>query len=166
VIQVLREGCRQQIEAMEVDLDVLIAEAEQSAWAPGPSRRLAEGIERRIVVPLSSRLRTTLGSDEAAQLARAIAWERCRELAAIRPEGGVSWGYLANMVRWRLQNAVRTEMLRRRRHPLTRQLPEAEAPHRPVLGHHLERIALELAAEGLPLSVGWRLIRAAADGPP
>jgi hypothetical protein len=151
---------------MDVDLEVLIADAERSGWAPGPSRRLADGIEARIVVPLSSRLRTALGADEAAQLARVIAWERCLELAVEPPEGGVSWGYLANLVRWRLQDAARAEVTRRRRHPLTHQFPDAEAAHRPTLGNHLERIAFELAAEGLSPKVGRRLIRAAADGPP
>ncbi|MER7243097.1 hypothetical protein [Kribbella sp. NPDC000426] len=151
---------------MDVDLEVLIADAERSGWAPEPSRRLADGIEARIVVPLSSRLRTALGPDEAAQLARVIAWERCLELAVDPPEGGVSWGYLANLVRWRLQDAVRAEVVRRRRHPLTHQLPDGEAAHRPVLGQHLDRIALELVGEGLALVVGRRLIRAAADGPP
>lgn len=151
---------------MDVDLEVLIADAERSGWAPGPSRRLADGIEARIVVPLSSRLRTALGPDEAAQLARVIAWERCLELAVDPPEGGVSWGYLANLVRWRLQDAVRAEVIRRRRHPLTQQLPESAVEHGPVLGRHLDRIALELAAEGLSPKLGRRLIRAAADGPP
>lgn len=151
---------------MDVDLEVLIADAERSGWAPGPSRRLADGIEARIVVPLSSRLRTALGADEAAQLARVIAWERCLELAVEPPEGGVSWGYLANLVRWRLQDAARAEVTRRRRHPLTHQLPDAEVAHRAALGNHLELIAVELAAEGLAPKVGRRLIRAAADGPP
>jgi hypothetical protein len=151
---------------MDVDLEDLIVEAEQSGWAPGPSRRLADGIEARIVVPLSSRLRSALGGDEAAQLARVVAWERCLELAVDPPEDGVSWGYLANLVRWRLQDAVRAEVARRRRHPLTQQLPEGEATHRPVLGYHLDRITQELAAEGLPPNVGRRFIRAAADGPP
>lgn len=165
-IQVLDRGAGQQIVGMDVDLEVLIADAERSGWAAGPSRRLADGIEARIVVPLSSRLRAALGHDEAAQLARVIAWERCLELADDPPEGGVSWGYLANLVRWRLQDAVRAEMVRRRRHPLTQQLPDGEAAHRPVLGQHLDRIALELTGEGLALAVGRRLIRAAADGPP
>ncbi|MDX2971787.1 hypothetical protein [Kribbella solani] len=151
---------------MDVDLEVLIAEAERSGWAAGPSRRLADGIEARIVVPLSHRLRKALGSDEAAQMARVIAWERCLELAVDPPASGASWGYLANLVRWRLQDAVRAEVVRRRRHPLTWRFPDAEAAQWPILGYHLERIALELTAEGLAPSVGRRLIRAAADGPP
>ncbi|WP_344215767.1 hypothetical protein [Kribbella sancticallisti] len=151
---------------MDVDLEVLIADAEQSGWAPGPSRRLADGIEARIVVPLSGRLRWALGSDEAAQLARVIAWERCLELAVDPPEGGVSWGYLANLVRWRLQDALRAEVIRRRRHPLTHQPPESEVEQGSVLGHHLDRIALELTAAGLSSETCRRLIHAAADGPP
>jgi hypothetical protein len=151
---------------MDVDLEVLIADADRSGWAPGPSRRLADGIEARIVIPLSSRLRSALGHDEAAQLARVIAWERCLELADDPPPGGVSWGYLANLVRWRLQDAVRAEMTRRRRHPLTHRLPESDVEQAPVLGHHLDRIALELTAEGLSPNTCRRLIHAAADGPP
>jgi hypothetical protein len=151
---------------MDVDLEELIAEAAGSGWEPEPSRRLADGIEARIVVPLSSRLRAALGADEAAQQARAIAWERCLELAVNPPRAGVSWGYLANHVRWRLQDAVRAEVLRRQRHPLTHQLPEVEVVHRPALGHHLERLALELAAAGLALDESRRLMKVAADGPP
>lgn len=166
MIQVLGQAWRPQIWGMDVDLEVLLADAERSGWAPAPSRRLAEGIEARIVVPLSSRLRAALGRDEAAQLARVIAWERCLELAIDPPEDGASWGYLANLVRWRLQDAVRAETLRRRRHPLTHQLPDGEVTHRPALGDHLERIAIELAAEGLAPKTGRLLIRAAADGPP
>lgn len=151
---------------MDVDLEDLIADADRSGWAPGPARRLADGIEARIVAPLSSRFRTALGPDEAAQLARVIAWQRCRELAVDPPEGGVSWGYLAKLVRWRLQDAVRTEVLRRRRQPLTQEFPDGEIVQRSVLGHRLDRIAQELVAEGLPLAVSRRFIRAAADGPP
>jgi len=51
---------------MNVELDDLIADAARSGWAPEPSRRLAEEIETRIVVPMSSRLRTALGHDEAS----------------------------------------------------------------------------------------------------
>jgi hypothetical protein len=151
---------------MDVELEVLIADAARSGWASEPSQRLADGIESNIVAPLPSRLKFALGHDEAAQLARAIAWERCRELAVSRPEPGVSWGYLANLVRWRLQDAVRAEVLRRQRHPLTHQLPEREVTHRLSLGPHLDRIAAELEGAGLPATVGRKLIRVAADGPP
>ncbi|TDO51529.1 hypothetical protein EV643_103268 [Kribbella sp. VKM Ac-2527] len=151
---------------MDVDLEVLIAEAASSGWAPGPSRRLADGIESRIVVPLSSRLRAALGHDEAAQLARVIAWERCLELAVNPPEAGVSWGYLANLVRWRLKDAVRSELLRRQRHPLCRQPPDRAIVQQLSLGSHLERIISELELEGLPATTGRRLTGVAADGPP
>ncbi|MEV0283488.1 hypothetical protein AB0H36_05140 [Kribbella sp. NPDC050820] len=151
---------------MDIELEDLIADAARSGWAPEPSRRLAAGIEARIVVPLSSRLRMALGHDEAAQLARVIAWERCLELADNPPAAGVSWGYLANLIRWRLQDAVRAEVIRRRRHPLTQQPPEPEAIHRSSLGPHLERIASELEHEGMPAAVVRRLIHVAADGPP
>jgi hypothetical protein len=151
---------------MDVELEVLIADAARSGWASEQSQRLVEGIESNIVAPLSSRLKVALGHEEAAQLARVIAWERCRELAINRPEAGVSWGYLANLVRWRLKDAVRSEVVRRQRHPLTHQLPEREVTHRPSLGPHLDRIAAELEKEGLSPAVGRKLIRVAADGPP
>jgi hypothetical protein len=151
---------------MDVELEVLITDAARSGWASEPSQRLADGIESNIVAPLSNRLRAVLGRDEAAQLARVIAWERCRELAVNRPESGVSWGYLANLVRWRLMDVVRSEMLRRQRHPLTHRPPEREVIHRLSLGPHLDRIAEELEGEGLPAAVGRGLIRVAADGPP
>lgn len=151
---------------MDVELEILIADAARSNWGAGPSRRLAAEIEIHIVAPLSSRLRAALGHDEAAQLARVIAWERCRELAVNPPQAGVSWGYLANLVRWRLMDAVRSDVLRRQRHPLTHELPEPEVSHHLSMGSHLERIASELEREGLPPAVGRRLIRVAADGPP
>ncbi|TCO41019.1 hypothetical protein EV646_116110 [Kribbella antiqua] len=151
---------------MDVELEELIAEADNSNWAGEPSRRLADGIEAQIVAPLSSRLTVALGRDEAAQLARTIAWERCRELAVRRPEAGVSWGYLANLVRWRLIDVLRAEVTRRQRHPLTDRLPEREAPQVLPLGPCLERIALELDRVGLPASAARRFIRVAADGPP
>jgi len=154
------------VTSMDVELEVLIADAARSGWASEPSQRLVDGIESNIVAPLSSRLKFALGHDEAAQLARAIAWERCRELALNRPDAGVSWGYLANLVRWRLKDAVRAEVLRRQRHPLTHQLPEREVTFHPTLGPHLDRIAAELEDEGLPASVCRKLIRVAADGPP
>lgn len=151
---------------MDVELEELIAEAARSGWAAEPSRRLAEEIESHIVVPLSSRLRATLGRDEAEQLARTLAWERCLELAAAPPAGGVSWGYLANHVRWRLMDAARAHVLHGRRHRLTHRLPELAVTHRWSLGPHLETIAAELESAGLPAAVGRRLIRVAADGPP
>ncbi|MGY4769790.1 hypothetical protein ACXC9Q_22960 (plasmid) [Kribbella sp. CWNU-51] len=151
---------------MDVDLEQLIAEAARSEWAQEPSRRLAEEIESHIVFPLSSRLRAALGRDEAEQLARVIAWERCLELATNPPPAGVSWGYLANLVRWRLMDAIRADVLRGQRQPLTHQLPELPITHHWSLGPHLERIASELESEGLPAAVGRRLIRVAADGPP
>lgn len=160
------EAVASRFESMDVDLEQLIVDAAQSGWAPEPSRRLAEEIESHIVAPLSSRLRAALGYEEAEQLARVIAWERCLALAIDRPAAGVSWGYLANHVRWRLMDAVRSDVLRSHRHPLTHQLPEPELTHRASLGVHLERIASELEDEGLPAAVGRRLIRVAADGPP
>ncbi|TDO44452.1 hypothetical protein EV651_13515 [Kribbella sp. VKM Ac-2571] len=151
---------------MDVDLEDLIAEAARSGWAAEPSRLLAEEIESHIVVPLSSRLRAALGRDEAEQLARAIAWERCLELATAPPPDKLSWGYLATHVRWRLMDAARAHVLHGKRHRLTHRLPEPPPTHRWSLGPHLETIAVELERAGLPAAAGRRLIRVAADGPP
>ena len=102
---------------MTEELQALLVEAADSDWAEEPSTRLAKAIERRIVAELPSRLRAALGNDEAAQMARVLAWERCRRLAEKPPTGRVTWGYLANMVRWRLADVVRQEARRRQRHP-------------------------------------------------
>ncbi|GAA1713356.1 hypothetical protein GCM10009745_72080 [Kribbella yunnanensis] len=150
---------------MDVELEVLISDAAESGWAEGPSRRLAEGIEERIVAPLSSRLRSGLGSDEAAQLARAIAWERCRELAANPPASGISWGYLANLVQWRVKDVLRAEVLRGKKHPLVTMLPDREGVHQPWLGRHLERIVEQLELKGLPPETSSLFISTASDGP-
>ncbi|GAA0597793.1 hypothetical protein HPO96_20810 [Kribbella sandramycini] len=150
---------------MTEELEVLIADAAGSGWAEGPSRRLAEGIEERIVAPLSSRLRAALGYDEASQLARVIAWERCRELAGSPPAQGVSWGYLNNLVRWRLTDLLRSELARRRRLSLLAEFPEQEVVA-PRLGDHLDRIVDELERGGLSAVTARSLVRAAADGPP
>jgi len=149
---------------MNVELEDLISDAARSGWAEGPSRRLAEGIEERIVAVLPSRIRVALGGDEAAQLARSIAWERCHELAVVTPPGGVSWGYLANFVRWRLTDVLRAEAHRRRQHPLTAALPEPAPAPRPLLGHHLDQIVEELARHGMRPATARLLITAAADG--
>ena len=151
---------------MDVDLEELIAEAARSGWAAEPSRRLAEEIECHIVAPLSSRLRAALGRDEAEQLARTLAWERCLELAIAPPPDGMSWGYLANHVRWRLMDAARAHILHGRRHRPTHRLPEPPPTHRWSLGPHLETIVAELESAGLPAAGARRLIRVAADGPP
>jgi hypothetical protein len=148
------------------ELQGLLDEAARSDWAPEVSQRLAEGIETRIVAVMSSRLRFALGSEEAAQLARLIAWERCRELAANPPTAGASWGYLANLVRWRLIDAARADWARHRRQLPLQDLPELEATNEHLLGHHLDRIAFEVATAGLSMARTRRLIRAAADGPP
>ncbi|MFF1819751.1 hypothetical protein ACFVWG_20795 [Kribbella sp. NPDC058245] len=150
---------------MNDELEVLIADAADSDWAEGPSRRLAEGIEERIVAPLSGRFRAVLGYDEARQLARVIAWERCRELAANPPKRGLSWGYLGTLVRWRLTDILRTELVRRHRLSLRTEPPEREVEV-PWLGHHLDQIVDELERKGLSAATARNLIRTAADGPP
>lgn len=151
---------------MTEELQALLVEAADSGWADEPSRQLAKAIERRIVDEVPSRLRVALGNDEAAQLARVLAWERCQRLVAEPPARAVTWGYLANMVRWRLADVVRQEARRRQRHPLTDYLPELEQPGLlGDLGLHLDRLGAQLERAGLPVGEVRRRLMAAADGP-
>ncbi|MFC5262842.1 hypothetical protein ACFPJ1_12070 [Kribbella qitaiheensis] len=151
---------------MTVELQELLTDLADSSWAPDPSRRLARGIEERIVAHIPSRLRMALGADEAAQIARLVAWERCKQLAADPPQDGPSWGYLANKVRWRLADAVRANTLRSRRHPLTQHLPEQQDTTGPSeLGTLLDEIAIELSRQGLPMAQARRYIVIASEGP-
>jgi hypothetical protein len=151
---------------MDDELEVLINAAAGSGWAKEPSGQLVDAIERHIVGPLPLWLKTALGRDEAAQLARVIAWEKCQQLAVKRPDVGVSWGYLANLVRWRVIDAVRAEMLHRQRHPLTPTVPDVESEELALLGDYLDRIVTELERYGLAPAVSRELMCAAADGPP
>ncbi len=150
---------------MTVELDELLVEVARTNWAPVPSERLAQGIEERIIAFLPSRARSALGGDEAAQLARVIAWERCRKLSR-RGSGQISWGYLANVVRWRLADAVRADSLRRQRHPLSHQPPERsdETTHH-ELGPLLECLSAELTRTGLPDRIARQLMIVASEGP-
>ncbi|WP_329484239.1 hypothetical protein OG555_19005 [Kribbella sp. NBC_01484] len=151
---------------MTEELQALLVEAAESGWADDPSNRLAQAIERRIVAEVPSRLRMALGNDEAAQLARVLAWERCHRLAAQPPAGQVTWGYLANMVRWRLADVVRQDARRRQRHPLTDFLPERVQPALlEELGPHLDRIGAQLERAGLAVVEVRRRVVAASEGP-
>lgn len=151
---------------MTEELQALLADAADSAWAEEPSKRLAAAIEERIVAELPGRLRAALGHDEAAQMARVVAWERCHRLAEKLPGGRVSWGYLANMVRWRLADVVRQEARRRQRHPLLDFVPESVEPSMLAqLGPLLDRIGVRLEYAGLPVGEVRRRLVVAADGP-
>lgn len=150
---------------MTVELQELLGDAVSSNWGPKASERLAVGIEERIVAFLPSRARAALGSEEAAQRARAIAWERCRLLAE-REQVTATWGFLANIVRWRLADAVRAEALRRQRHPLTDVVPErADRLVGVELGPLLDSIAVELGRAGLPERIARRMLLVATEGP-
>lgn len=99
-------------------------------------------------------------------MARVLAWERCRRLAETPPAGQVTWGYLANMVRWRLADVVRQEARRRQRHPLIDYVPEAEQPSMLAeLGPLLDRIGVRLERAGLAVGEVRRRLVVAADGP-
>ena len=151
---------------MTEELHALLVEAADSGWAEEPSTRLAAAIERRIVAELPSRLRAALGNDEAAQMARVVAWERCHRLAEKPPAGRLTWGYLANMVRWRLADLVRQEARRRERYPLVDFLPESEQPSMvEELGPLLDRIGVRLERAGLSVAEVRRRLVAAAEGP-
>ncbi|MEV6282730.1 hypothetical protein [Kribbella sp. NPDC051770] len=150
---------------MSVELEQLLKVLVESGWAAGPADRLARGIEERIVASVPSRAKSALGSEEAAQRARVIAWERCRSLAVSRPAGGATRGYLANVVRWRLTDAVRAEALRRERHPVVQVVPDRMDERRPAyLGRYLDLIAAELELAGMPSRTARRLIVLSAEG--
>jgi hypothetical protein len=151
---------------MTEELQALLVEAADSGWADEPSNRLAQAIERRIVAEVPSRLRVALGNDDAAQLARVLAWERCHRLAVQSPVRQITWGYLANMVRWRLADVVRQDARRRQRHPLTDYLPERVQPALlEELGPHLDRIGAQLEHAGLAVAEVRRRMVAASEGP-
>ncbi len=72
MIQVQNQIRCQHIVAMAKELEVLINAAARAAWDKEPSRRLADAIEKHIVLPLPLWLKTSLGRDEASQLARGL----------------------------------------------------------------------------------------------
>jgi hypothetical protein len=124
---------------------------------------LARGIEEKIVAFLPSRAKAALGAEEAAQRARVIAWERCKLLA--ERESTATWGFLANIVRWRLADAVRAEALRRQRHPLTEVIPErADWSLDADLGPLVDSIAAELTRAGLAACTARRMLLVATEG--
>lgn len=151
---------------MAAELQDLLTELAASNWAPEPARRLADGIEERIVALIPNRLRFALGSDEAAQIARFVAWERCRQLAAEPLAAGASWGYLANKVRWRLADSVRANALRNQRYPLIQDLPEQhDSARRDELGAFVDEIVVELERHGLSIREARRYVLIVAEGP-
>ncbi|ONI79077.1 hypothetical protein BWI15_00440 [Kribbella sp. ALI-6-A] len=149
---------------MTVELQELLVEVAESNWGSAASELLARGIEERIVAFLPSRARTALGPEEAAQRARVVAWERCRAMVD-RGVFTATWGYLANVVRWRLADSVRAEALRRQRHPLTQVIPERADERAPAeLGPLLDWIAVELTRWGLSERRARGLLHVATDG--
>jgi hypothetical protein len=147
-------------------LATLLQAASAAGWTGAAADDLAAAIETNIVASVPIRLRQALGSDEARQRARVLAWERCRRLAVDPPADGLEWGYLANHVRWKLADAVRAEALRRQRHPVIESVPEGIATDlREPFGERLERLSQELSSAGMTPSVAGQLLRAAVEGP-
>ncbi|GAA3598357.1 hypothetical protein [Kribbella ginsengisoli] len=150
---------------MTAELQDLLVNVVKSGWTSTSCERLAMAIEERVVATVPIRLRVALGGEEAAQIARYVAWERCMQLAAT-PDTSFTWGYLANAVRWRLKDAVRADVLRNQRNPLVEHIPEFEAQDAaPELGSLLDQIAMELRRSGLAYPVARRYIVIAGDGP-
>lgn len=150
---------------MTAELQTLLTDVVEAGWTSTASERLAMAIEERIVARVPTYLRAALGREEAAQIARCVAWERCTQLAET-PNAGFTWGYLANTVRWRLKDAVRADALRNQRNPLTEQIPELEAQGSvSELGSFLDQIAMELRLSGLAYPAARRYIVIAGDGP-
>jgi hypothetical protein len=148
-------------------LEPLLRRAAAADWRGAPSETLAAAIEDRIVDPLPSRLRAGLGAGEAECVARLVAWQRCHALAGDSPRR-LTWGFLANHVRWRVADRLDAEVLRARRHPLTDTLPERAAadPIDPAeggeLGEALELLVDRLEACGCRPARRW--VVAALDG--
>jgi hypothetical protein len=151
---------------MTVELQSLLGDVVEAGWTSTASERLAMAIEERIVATVPTYLRAALGGEEAAQIARCVAWERCTQLAATPPNAGLTWGYLANTVRWRLKDAVRADVLRNQRNPLTAQIPEIETQDILFeLGSFLDQIAMELRRSGLVYATARRYMVIAGEGP-
>jgi hypothetical protein len=145
-------------------LGPLLERAAAENWCGAACEALGTAIEHRVVDPLSSRLRTGLGSSEAESVARFVAWKRCRVLADSMPTR-LTWGYLANHVRWRVTDCLDAELLRARRHPLTDRLPEVAAPNpadREELGPAVELLVDKLESYGCASARTW--VAAALDG--
>jgi hypothetical protein len=148
----------------DAELGSLLERASAENWRGAASEALGAAIERRVVDPLSSRLRAGLGSGEAESVARFVAWQRSRVLANSMPTR-LTWGYLANHVRWRVTDRLDAELLRACRHPLTDRLPEVAAPNpavREELGPAVELLVDKLESYGCAPARTW--VAAALDG--
>lgn len=112
--------------------------AANERWHGPVTDALMGEIERRLVEPLPAHLLRGLGADEARQVARVVAWERLRDWA-VQPGLDVprmTWGYLGNLVRWRVADALSKETLRRNRHLATDEVPEPSSRYVDALDRH------------------------------
>jgi hypothetical protein len=146
------------------ELEPMLRRAAAENWQGAATDGLAAAIEHRIIGQLPSRLRSGLGPGEAESVAWLAAWTRCRELAEELPKR-LTWGFLANHVRWRVADRLTAELLRAQRHPLTDELPERATPG-PAdvdgLGPALEALVDALEAIGFDRADSW--IATALDG--
>jgi hypothetical protein len=155
--------------------DAARAAAEENWSGPATETLMAE-VERRIVDRLPARLVLGLGRDEARQTARVIAWERLR-MWLQKPDTDIDrfgWGYLSNLVRWRVADALDKQTLRWARHLPTDEVPLATDHEKPTgdpadrdldhaLGPRLDALAVELVRLGMDRRAAVSAIYVACD---
>ncbi len=155
--------------------DIARAAADENWSGPATETLMAE-VEHRIVDKLPARLVLGLGRDEARQTARVIAWERLR-MWVEDPHTNLDrfgWGYLSNLVRWRVADALDKLTLRWSRHLPTDTVPppvdgdnlvgdpaERDLDH--ALGARLDALAVELVRLGMDQRAAIRAIHVACD---
>lgn len=152
----------------------LAREAARERWHGPATDVLMAEIERRLVEPLPAHLLRGLGADEARQVARVVAWERLRDWALQRDFDvqPMTWGYLGNLVRWRVADALSKETLRRHRHPATDEVPEPSSRHLDLrapdpdgesLGESLTLLVEALALHGMDRAAATNAVLVASD---
>lgn len=155
--------------------DIARAAAEEN-WSGRATEALMAEVEHRIVDKLPARLVLGLGRDEARQTARVIAWERLR-MWVEDPHTNLNrfgWGYLSNLVRWRVADALDKQTLRWSRHLPTDTVPppvdgdnavedpaERDLDH--ALGARLDALAVELVHLGMDQRTAIQAIHVACD---
>jgi hypothetical protein len=157
-------------------LPELVEAAASEDWCGPATDTLMAEFEFRLIDWLPSRLVSGLGVEEARQTARIIAWEGVRRwLDDPRTDlRRLGWGYLANLVRWRVADALDKETLRSSRHVPTDKVPEDTPYVVPVddpaegdldceLGTYLDALVVELVRLGMDRAAAVRALHVACD---
>ena len=154
----------------------LVEAAASEEWSGPATDMLMAQIERRIIDPLPARLVSGLGVEEARQTARIIAWEGVRRWRD-DPKTDLQrlgWGYLSNLVRWRVADTLDKHTLRSGRHVPTADLPEvtpyadpagdpADADLDCELGTYLDALVVELVRLGMDRAAAVHALHVACD---